>query len=283
MKQSLDSVKRGFAQMLKGGVIIDVTSPDDAKLAEHVGAVAVLVTEKLAADTRGTDYIGRMADPKVITEISSAVTIPVIAKVRLGHISEAQILAELNVDMIFESDDTPAPGICYIDKCEFSTPFVCGASTLSGALKRIDEGASMIRINGDSGSGSVSELIGNIRTISSEVRALVENRNSSSFLAKKADEYGVCFELVEDTAKIGRLPVACFAAGGISTPADVALAMHMGCDGVFVGSGIFKAQHPDKMAKALVFASDNYSKPDILAKVTSAAGRPMPAKKKLQA
>ncbi|MFC1454726.1 pyridoxal 5'-phosphate synthase lyase subunit PdxS [Candidatus Undinarchaeota archaeon] len=278
MNKSIDSVKRGFAQMLKGGVILDVTTSEEAKLAEQVGAVAVLVVERFSADIRGTGYIMRLADPKIISDITKTITIPIIAKVRPGHTSEAQVLEHLNIDMIDESEVMTPACDRLINKKVFSTPFVCGAHTLSGALKRIEEGASMIRICGDSGSGNVSKLINNVRTINQELRHLVECRNKSVVLEKKAEEFDVDYEIIETVSKLGRLPVITFGAGGISTPSDISLAMQLGCDGVFVGSGVFKAHHPDKMAKAMVLAADNYSKPDIIAKITSAAGRPMVGK-----
>jgi len=269
-----DKVKRGLAQMLKGGVIMDVTNAEQAQIAEEAGAVAVMALERVPADIRAQGGVARMADPKKIKEIMSAVSIPVMAKVRIGHFVEAQILEALGIDFIDESEVlTPADEKYHINKHLFKVPFVCGARDLGEALRRIAEGAAMIRTKGEAGTGNVVEAVRHMRQIMDEIRALALLPDEE--LVAKAKELGAPLELVIETKKLGRLPVVNFAAGGIATPADAALMMQLGADGVFVGSGIFKSKDPRKRARAIVLAVTYYDDPYILAEVSEDLGEPM--------
>ncbi len=273
-----ERLKRGFAKMQKGGVIMDVVNADQARIAEEAGAVAVMALHAVPADIRAQGGVARMADPEKILEIMDAVTIPVMAKVRIGHFAEAQVLEALGVDMIDESEVlTPADVSNHIDKKKFKIPFVCGARDLGEALRRIDEGAAMIRTKGEAGTGNVVEAIKHIRTMNkqiAELRGIADICDEIEMIAK-AREYRVPIDLVKEVAKIGRLPVVNFAAGGIATPADAALCMQLGVDGVFVGSGIFKSEDPQKMAKAIVEATHNYDDPKIIMEVSKSLGKPM--------
>lgn len=261
-------------QKLKGGVIMDVTSPEEAEIAEAAGAVAVMVLERVPADIRQEGGVARMSDPKLIKEVKAAVSIPVMAKVRIGHFVEAQILQEIGVDYIDESEVlTPADEMHHINKRDFKVPFVCGARNLGEALRRIGEGASMIRTKGEAGTGNVVEAVRHMRTMLSEIRQLQLTPKEELMTAAK--EMGAPFHLVEFVAEHGRLPVMNFAAGGIATPADAALMMQLGCDGVFVGSGIFKSGNPAKRAKAIVQATTYYNDPKIIAEVSEDLGEPM--------
>lgn len=268
-------LKEGFAKMQKGGVIMDVVTPQQARIAERAGAVAVMALHAVPADIRARGGVARMADPAVIKRIMDAVTIPVMAKVRIGHFAEAQILEALGVDMIDESEVlTPADEL-HIDKKKFKVPFVCGARNLGEALRRIDEGAAMIRTKGEPGTGDVAEAVKHVRQMKREIEEVVSLRNDREMLRKKAEEYGVPFELVEKTAKLGRLPVVNFAAGGIATPADASLMMQLGVDGIFVGSGIFKSSNPVKYAMAIVEATRSYDSPETLLEVSKGLGGAM--------
>ncbi len=260
--------------MLKGGVIMDVVTPEQARIAEEAGAVAVMALERVPSDIRKNGGVARMSDPKMIREIIAAVSIPVMAKVRIGHFVEAQILEALGVDYIDESEVlTPADNAHHVEKTKFKVPFVCGATNLGEALRRIQEGAAMIRTKGEAGTGNVVEAVHHWRQITSEIAKLKAMKEVE--LKKAAKEMRVSVELVKETKKLGRLPVVNFAAGGIATPADAALMMQLGCDGVFVGSGIFKSEFPAKMAKAIVEATMNYNNPQILAKVSESVGTAM--------
>lgn len=253
-------VKSGLAQMLKGGVIMDVSSVEQAKIAEEAGAVAVMALERIPADIRAQGGVARMTDPELIFKIMEAVSIPVMAKVRIGHFAEAQILESIGVDFIDESEVlTPADLENHINKHKFTVPFVCGAKDLGEALRRIAEGATMIRTKGEAGTGNVVEAVKHIRTINKQIREL--KNMSEDELYSKAKELQAPFELVKMTAQLGRLPVVNFAAGGIATPADAALVMQLGVDGIFVGSGIFKSSNPLKVAKAIVMATTYYEDP----------------------
>ncbi len=270
-----DKVKRGLAQMLKGGVIMDVTNAEQAEIAEEAGAVAVMALERVPADIRAQGGVARMADPKKIKEIMSAVSIPVMAKVRIGHFVEAQILEALGVDFIDESEVlTPADEKYHINKHAFKVPFVCGARDLGEALRRIAEGAAMIRTKGEAGTGNVVEAVRHMRQIMDEIRSLVLLLDDE--LVTKAKELGAPLEVLMETKRLGRLPVINFAAGGIATPADAALMMHLGADGVFVGSGIFKSKDPRKRARAIVLAVTYYDDPYVLAEISEDLGEPMP-------
>jgi|UniRef100_A0A7C3WSY6 pyridoxal 5'-phosphate synthase pdxS subunit len=270
-----DKVKRGLAQMLKGGVIMDVTNAEQAEIAEEAGAVAVMALERVPADIRAQGGVARMADPKKIKEIMSAVSIPVMAKVRIGHFVEAQILEALGVDFIDESEVlTPADEKYHINKHAFKVPFVCGARDLGEALRRIAEGAAMIRTKGEAGTGNVVEAVRHMRQIMDEIRSLVLLPDDE--LVTKAKELGAPLEVLMETKRLGRLPVVNFAAGGIATPADAALMMHLGADGVFVGSGIFKSKDPRKRARAIVLAVTYYDDPYVLAEISEDLGEPMP-------
>lgn len=267
-------LNKNLAQMLKGGVIMDVTTPEQAQIAEKAGAVAVMALERVPADIRKEGGVARMSDPKMIKEIKNAVSIPVMAKVRIGHFVEAQILEEIGIDYIDESEVlTPADEMFHINKREFKIPFVCGARNLGEALRRIGEGASMIRTKGEAGTGNVVEAVRHIRMIMSEIRKLQLMPKEELMTAAK--EMGAPFHLVEYVAENGRLPVVNFAAGGIATPADAAMMMQLGCDGIFVGSGIFKSGNPEKRAKAIVMATTYYNDPKVIAEVSEDLGEPM--------
>ncbi|MFM6971274.1 MAG: pyridoxal 5'-phosphate synthase lyase subunit PdxS [Rhodoluna sp.] len=267
-------VKRGLAEMLKGGVIMDVVTPDQAKIAEDAGAVAVMALERVPADIRAQGGVSRMSDPDMIDGIVKAVSIPVMAKARIGHFVEAQILQSLKVDYIDESEVlSPADYVNHIDKWKFNVPFVCGATNLGEALRRITEGAAMIRSKGEAGTGDVSEAMKHIRTISSEIANLSSKREDELYVAAK--ELQAPYELVREVAATGKLPVVMFVAGGVATPADAALMMQMGADGVFVGSGIFKSGNPAARAKAIVKATTFYNDADVLAEVSRGLGEAM--------
>jgi pyridoxal 5'-phosphate synthase pdxS subunit len=268
------TVKAGLARMLKGGVIMDVTSADQAKIAEDAGACAVMALERVPADIRREGGVARMADPTKIVEIMEAVTIPVMAKARIGHFVEAQLLEALGVDYIDESEVlTPADEENHIDKHAFKVPFVCGCRNLGEALRRIGEGAAMIRTKGEAGTGDVVEAVRHARAVMGEIRRL-QNMRPDEWM-RIAKEIGAPYELLKETAQQGCLPVVNFAAGGIATPADAALMMQLGVDGVFVGSGIFKSSDPAKRAKAIVEATTHYQDPGIIAKVSRGLGAPM--------
>jgi pyridoxal 5'-phosphate synthase pdxS subunit len=268
------SVKTGLAQMLKGGVIMDVTTPEQAKIAEEAGACAVMALERVPADIRAAGGIARMADPSVIERIMEAVSIPVMAKCRIGHFVEAQILESLGIDFIDESEVlTPADDKYHISKHNFKVPFVCGARNLGEALRRIGEGAAMIRTKGEPGTGNVVEAVRHIRQVNDEIRWVSSLPEEE--LMSAAKEMQAPYELVVETAKLKRLPVVNFAAGGIATPADAALMMQLGCDGIFVGSGIFKSGDPRKRAQAIVAATTHYNDPAVLAEVSRDLGEAM--------
>lgn len=267
-------LKRGFASMQKGGVIMDVVNAEQARIAEDAGAVAVMALERVPADIRKAGGVARMADPAIILEIMDAVSIPVMAKVRIGHFVEAQILESLGVDMIDESEVlTPADEEYHIDKKAFSVPFVCGARDLGEALRRIHEGAAMIRTKGEAGTGNVVEAVRHMRNIMGEIRALQGKKPQE--ITSRARELEAPPDLLLETVKMGRLPVVNFSAGGIATPADAALMMQMGADGVFVGSGIFHSGNPEKMARAIVEAVNHYDDPIVIAGVSRGLGQPM--------
>ena len=267
-------IKRGLAEMLKGGVIMDVTTAEQATIAAEAGAVAVMALERVPADIRREGGVARMVDPNKIVEIKEAVTIPVMAKCRIGHFAEAQILQALGVDFIDESEVlTPADERYHVEKSEYSVPFVCGATNLGEALRRIGEGAAMIRSKGEAGTGNVVEAVRHLRSIGDGIRRLqVAPREE---LMTEAKELGAPFELVRDVAENGRLPVVMFCAGGIATPADAALVMQLGAEGVFVGSGIFKSQDPAQRARAIVEATTYFQDPEVLARVSRGLGEPM--------
>ncbi|MBU0615025.1 MAG: pyridoxal 5'-phosphate synthase lyase subunit PdxS [Nanoarchaeota archaeon] len=267
-------LKKGLAEMLKGGVIMDVVTVEHAKIAEKAGAVAVMALERVPADIRAKGGVARMSDPKLIRSIMSAVSIPVMAKCRIGHFAEAQILEAIGIDYIDESEVlTPADDKYHVDKSKFKVPFVCGARDLGEALRRINEGAAMIRTKGEAGTGNVVEAVKHIRTINEQISQLAAV--SEKDLKQAADKMRVPMELLKETIKLGRLPVVNFAAGGIATPADAALMMQLGVDGVFVGSGIFKSKDPKARAKAIVEATTHYNDPKIIAKVSEGLGEPM--------
>ncbi len=267
-------LNRNLAQMLKGGVIMDVTNAKEAAIAQEAGAVAVMALERVPADIRKDGGVARMSDPKMIKEIQKAVSIPVMAKVRIGHIAEAQILEALGIDFIDESEVlTPADELYHIDKLAFKVPFVCGARNLGEALRRIGEGASMIRTKGEAGTGDVVEAVRHMRIIMSGIRELSNKRKEE--LMTYAKENGAPHDLVVSVAENKKLPVVNFAAGGIATPADAALMMQLGSEGIFVGSGIFKSDNPLARAKAIVKAAAYYDKPEILAEVSEGLGETM--------
>jgi pyridoxal 5'-phosphate synthase pdxS subunit len=269
-----ERLKRGFAKMQKGGVIMDVTTPEQAIIAEEAGAVAVMALQAVPADIRAAGGVARMADPAIIEAIMNAVTIPVMAKCRIGHFAEAQILEALGVDMIDESEVlTPADEEFHIDKRKFKVPFVCGSRDLGEALRRINEGAAMIRTKGEAGTGNVVEAVRHIRLTKRQIAELAGA--SPEKLEEKAREYRVPVELVEEVARLQRLPVVWFCAGGIATPADAALVMQLGVDGVFVGSGIFKSSDPARMARAIVEATRHYDDPQVLLEISRALPEPM--------
>ncbi|CAB5140346.1 Pyridoxal 5'-phosphate synthase (glutamine hydrolyzing), synthase subunit (EC [Olavius algarvensis associated proteobacterium Delta 3] len=268
------TVKRGMAQMLKGGVIMDVVSPEHAVIAESAGAVAVMALERVPADIRVQGGVARMSDPGLIKEIMASVSIPVMAKCRIGHFVEAQILESLGVDYIDESEVlTPADERFHIDKSPYKVPFVCGCRNLGEALRRIAEGAAMIRTKGEAGTGDVVEAVRHARTVLGDIRALQAKPEEE--LVGYARDIGAPVDLVRETRELGRLPVVNFAAGGLATPADAAMMMQLGVDGVFVGSGIFKSGDPSPRAKAIVEATTHYDDPAILARVSEHLGEPM--------
>ncbi len=268
------AVKKGLAQMLKGGVIMDVVTPEHAKIAEDAGACAVMALERVPADIRADGGVARMSDPGMIDEIMKSVTIPVMAKCRIGHFVEAQILEAIGVDYIDESEVlTPADESHHVNKHEFKVPFVCGARNLGEALRRIGEGAAMIRTKGEAGTGDVVEAVKHARSVLGEIRKLTSMAEEELFTYAK--EIGAPYALVKEVKELGRLPVVNFAAGGVATPADAALMMQLGVDGVFVGSGIFKSGDPAKRAAAIVKAVTHYNDPVILAEVSRNLGEPM--------
>ena len=268
-------VKTGLAQMLKGGVIMDVVTPEHAKIAEDAGACAVMALERVPADIRKAGGVARMADPTVIEAIMKAVTIPVMAKCRIGHFVEAQVLEALGVDFIDESEVlTPADDSHHIWKHDFKVPFVCGCRDLGEALRRIGEGAAMIRTKGEAGTGNIVEAVRHMRAVMDGIRQLV-NMPQDELMAR-AKELGAPFQLVEEVRRIEKLPVVNFAAGGVATPADAALMMQLGADGVFVGSGIFKSSNPEAMAKAIVKATTHFRDAKIIAEVSKNLGEAMP-------
>jgi pyridoxal 5'-phosphate synthase pdxS subunit len=274
METGTVKLKRGLAQMLKGGVIMDVTNAEQAIIAEEAGAVAVMALERVPADIRSAGGVARMADPVKIQEIMDAVTIPVMAKVRIGHFAEAQILESMGVDFIDESEVlTPADEENHIDKHKFKVPFVCGARSLGEALRRIGEGAAMIRTKGEAGSGNVVEAVRHMRRVMGGIKKL-QNMPEEELMSE-AKRLGAPYELVRETAELGRLPVVNFAAGGIATPADASLMMQLGADGIFVGSGIFKSEDPPERAKAIVQATTHYDDPKLLAEVSKGIGKAM--------
>jgi len=274
-EQGTFRVKKGMAQMQKGGVIMDVTTVEQAQIAEKAGAVAVMALERVPADIRAAGGVARMADPVMIKKIMESVTIPVMAKVRIGHLAEAQILEEIGVDYIDESEVlTPADEQYHINKHEFKVPFVCGARDIGEALRRISEGAAMIRTKGEPGTGNVVEAVRHMRKVMDQIRQVVGKAEDE--LVVMAKELGVSVELLQEVKAEGRLPVVNFAAGGIASPADASLMMQLGSDGIFVGSGIFKAANPQKVAEAIVKATMNYDDPKILAEVSRDLGEAMP-------
>lgn len=267
-------LNKNLAQMLKGGVIMDVTTPEQAKIAEAAGACAVMALERIPADIRAAGGVSRMSDPKMIRGIQEAVSIPVMAKVRIGHFAEAQILEAIEIDYIDESEVlSPADDTFHIDKTKFNVPFVCGAKDLGEALRRIKEGASMIRTKGEPGTGDVVQAVRHIRLITQQIRQLQNMREDELFQAAK--DLSVPYDLVEYVHANGKLPVVNFAAGGVATPADAALLMQLGAEGVFVGSGIFKSGNPAKRAQAIVKAVTNYNDPKLLAELSEDLGEAM--------
>jgi len=268
-------VKTGLAQMLKGGVIMDVVTPEHARIAQEAGACAVMALERVPADIRAAGGVARMADPTVIEAIMKAVSIPVMAKCRIGHFVEAQVLEALGVDYIDESEVlTPADESHHVWKHDFKVPFVCGCRDLGEALRRIGEGAAMIRTKGEAGSGNIVEAVRHMRAVTDSIRKLVNSPQGE--LMAQAKEMGAPFELVAEVHKAGKLPVVNFAAGGVATPADAALMMQLGADGVFVGSGIFKSSNPEVRAKAIVEATTHFQDPKIIAEVSKNLGEAMP-------
>src|SRR3989337_2372935 len=274
LRHGTELLKRGFASMQKGGVIMDVTTPEEAQIAERAGAVAVMALHQVPADIRKAGGVARMADPQVISAIIEAVTIPVMAKARIGHFVEAEILEAIGVDMVDESEVlTPADEMFHIDKSKFTIPFVCGARDLGEALRRIHEGAAMIRTKGEAGTGDVKEAVRHMRAIMGLIRELKGKTREE--LANVARKIEAPVEIVIEASELQRLPVVNFAAGGIATPADAALMMRLGADGVFVGSGIFKAENPEKMACAIVEAVNNFDNPAALAEISKGLGSAM--------
>ena len=274
MEQGTFRLKAGLAEMLKGGVIMDVVTPEQAKIAEAAGACAVMALERVPADIRAAGGVARMADPTIISKIMEVVSIPVMAKARIGHFVEAQLLESLGADYIDESEVlTPADNQYHINKWDFKVPFVCGSRNLGEALRRIGEGAAMIRTKGEPGTGNIVEAVTHIRMVNSEIRRLQTLREDEVY--NFAKEIGAPVELVQETRRLGRLPVVNFAAGGIATPADAALMLQLGCDGIFVGSGIFKSGDPAKRAQAIVAATTHYNDPKIIAEVSRDLGEPM--------
>lgn len=268
-------IKTGLAQMLKGGVIMDIINAEQAKIAEEAGACAVMALERVPSDIRAAGGVARMADIKIIEDVMEAVSIPVMAKCRIGHFAEAQVLQSIGVDYIDESEVlTPADEANHVWKYDFKVPFVCGCRNLGEALRRIGEGAAMMRTKGEAGTGNVVEAVRHMRAVTSGIKRLVNAADSE--LMAIAKELAAPFELVKEVHKTGRLPVVNFAAGGIATPADAALMMQLGAEGVFVGSGIFKSSDPEKMAKAIVKVTTHYQDPEIIAEVSKGLGEAMP-------
>ena len=267
-------LNKNLAQMLKGGVIMDVQNPEQARIAEAAGAAAVMALERIPADIRAVGGVSRMSDPKMIKEIQAAVSIPVMAKVRIGHFVEAQILQAIEIDYIDESEVlTPADDLIHVDKTKFDVPFVCGAKDLGEALRRISEGASMIRTKGEPGTGDIVQAVHHLRLMNQEIRRIQNLREDELYITAK--DLQVPIDLVRYVHEHGKLPVVNFAAGGVATPADAALMMQLGAEGVFVGSGIFKSGDPKKRAEAIVKAVTNYNRPDILAQVSEDLGEAM--------
>ena len=273
-EKSTWTTKKGLAQMLKGGVIMDVVTAEHARIAEDAGAVAVMALERVPSDIRAAGGVARMSDPQLIIEIMDAVTIPVMVKARIGHFVEAQVLEALGVDYIDESEVlTPADEEHHIDKHQFKVPFVCGCRDLGEALRRISEGAAMIRTKGEAGTGNIVEAVRHIRAVHGGIRALQAKREDELFVAAK--ELRAPIELVQEVGRTGKLPVVNFVAGGIATPSDAALAMQLGAEGVFVGSGIFKSEDPARTAHAIVQATTHFDNPKIIAEVSKGLGSPM--------
>ncbi|GHG07406.1 pyridoxal 5'-phosphate synthase subunit PdxS [Deinococcus piscis] len=273
-RADVQKVQRGFAEMFKGGVIMDVVTADQARIAEEAGATAVMALERVPADIRKDGGVARMSDPKMIKEIIGAVSIPVMAKVRIGHVVEAQILEAIGVDFIDESEVlTPADDQFHIDKQAFRVPFVCGAKNLGEALRRVGEGAAMIRTKGEAGTGNIIEAVRHARTVLGEIRQI--QARPAEELMTVARDLSAPYDLVRYVHEHGQLPVVNFAAGGVATPADAALMMQLGLDGVFVGSGIFKSDHPERRAKAIVQAVTHYQNPELLAELSEDLGAPM--------
>lgn len=267
-------LNKNLAQMLKGGVIMDVQNPEQARIAEAAGAAAVMALERIPADIRAVGGVSRMSDPKMIKEIQEAVSIPVMAKVRIGHFVEAQILQAIEIDYIDESEVlTPADDLIHVDKTKFDVPFVCGAKDLGEALRRISEGASMIRTKGEPGTGDIVQAVHHLRLMNQEIRRIQNLREDELYITAK--DLQVPIDLVRYVHEHGKLPVVNFAAGGVATPADAALMMQLGAEGVFVGSGIFKSGDPEKRAEAIVKAVTNFDRPDILAQVSEDLGEAM--------
>ena len=268
------ALNKQLAQMLKGGVIMDVTTPEQAKIAEEAGACAVMALERIPADIRAAGGVARMSDPKMIQEIQAAVSIPVMAKCRIGHFVEAQLLQAIEIDYIDESEVlSPADSVHHVNKRDFSTPFVCGARNLGEALRRISEGAKMIRTKGEAGTGDVVQAVSHMRKIQGEIRQVTAMAEDELF--EKGKEFKVPYELLKYVHKNGKLPVVNFSAGGVATPADAALMRQLGAEGVFVGSGIFKSGNPEQRAKAIVEAVKHYNNPKIIAKVSENLGEAM--------
>jgi pyridoxal 5'-phosphate synthase pdxS subunit len=274
-KTGTDTVKRGLAQMLKGGVIMDVVTPEHAEIAQQAGACAVMALERVPADIRVAGGVARMSDPEIITQIMQSVSIPVMAKVRIGHFVEAEVLQALGVDYIDESEVlTPADEAHHVNKWDFNVPFVCGCRDLGEALRRIGEGAAMIRTKGEAGTGNVVEAVRHMRAVWQGIRR-VQNMPDDELMAE-AKNLAAPYELLKETKELGRLPVVNFAAGGVATPADAALMMKLGADGVFVGSGIFKSSQPARVAHAVVQAVTHYNDPHVIAEVSRGLGDAMP-------
>ena len=274
MKYETTEEKRNFAASLKGGVIMDVTNPDEAKIAEDAGAAAVMALERVPADIRAAGGVARMSDPAMIMQIKESVKIPVMAKCRIGHITEARILESIDIDCIDESEVlSPADDLLHVDKNKFKTPFVCGARDLGEALRRISEGAAMMRTKGEAGTGDIVQAVRHMRKINSEIKRVVSLREDELYEAAKS--LGVCVELLRYVHENGKLPVVNFSAGGVATPADAALMMELGAEGVFVGSGIFRSGDPAKRAAAVVKAVANWQNPNILAEVSKGLGKAM--------
>ncbi|MBD2845463.1 pyridoxal 5'-phosphate synthase lyase subunit PdxS [Paenibacillus sp. IB182496] len=274
METGTSRVKRGMAEMQKGGVIMDVMSAEQAKIAEAAGATAVMALERVPSDIRAAGGVARMADPTIVEEVMKVVSIPVMAKARIGHYVEAKVLESMGVDYIDESEVlTPADEVFHIDKHNFTVPFVCGAKDLGEALRRIQEGASMLRTKGEPGTGNIVEAVRHLRLITGQIRK-VQNLSKDE-LYHEAKTLGVPYELLAEVHEAGKLPVVNFAAGGVATPSDAALMMHLGADGVFVGSGIFKSDSPEKFARAIVEATTHYTDYELITRVSKNLGTPM--------